>query len=56
MIDNFVLALTHGLLLLVAWRLLTQPDFQDDAPASRADEARPLGWPKLRVRKGKDRA
>lgn len=30
MIDNFVLALTHGLMLLAAWRLLSRPDLQDD--------------------------
>jgi hypothetical protein len=33
MIDNFSLALTHGLLLLVAWRLLSRPDLDDDAVA-----------------------
>lgn len=33
MIDNFTLALTHGLLLLVAWRLLSRPDLDDDVPA-----------------------
>lgn len=32
MIDNFALALTHGLLLLVAWRLLSRPDLDDDIP------------------------
>jgi len=30
MIDNFALALTHGLLLLVAWRLLFRADLDDD--------------------------
>ena len=34
MIDNFSLALTHGLLLLVAWRLLSRPDLDDDAAAA----------------------
>jgi hypothetical protein len=34
MIDNFALALTHGLLLLVAWRLLSRPDLDDDIPAA----------------------
>jgi hypothetical protein len=35
MIDNFALALSHGLLLLAAWRLLSRPDLDDDdAPAS----------------------
>ena len=31
MIDNFSLALTHGLLLLVAWRLLSRSDLDEDA-------------------------
>jgi hypothetical protein len=30
MIDNFSLALTHGLLLLVAWRLMFRPDLDED--------------------------
>lgn len=33
MIDSFSLALTHGLLLLVAWRLLSRPDLDDDGAA-----------------------
>ena len=34
MIDNFALALTHGLLLLAAWRLSWRRDLEDDdAPA-----------------------
>ena len=32
MIDNFSLALTHGLLLLVAWRILFRPDLDEDQP------------------------
>jgi hypothetical protein len=33
MIDNFALGLTHGLMLLAAWRLLSRPDLgDDDAP------------------------
>ena len=39
MIDNFSLALTHSLLLLAAWRLLTRRDLDDedaaDTPRSR---------------------
>ena len=31
MIDNFALALSHGLLLLAAWRLLSRPDLDDPA-------------------------
>lgn len=39
MIDNFALGLSHGLMLLAAWRLLWRADFEDDdappAPPSR---------------------
>ena len=31
MIDAFALALTHGLMLLAAWRLLARPDLDDEA-------------------------
>jgi hypothetical protein len=30
MIDNFALALSHGLLILAAWRLLSRPDLDND--------------------------
>ena len=30
MIDNFAIGLTHGLMLLAAWRLLSRPDLDDD--------------------------
>ena len=30
MIDNFALGLTHVLMLLAAWRLLSRPDLADD--------------------------
>ena len=37
MIDNFALGLTHGLMLLAAWRLLSRPDLDDDdAPRESA--------------------
>jgi hypothetical protein len=33
MIDNFSLAVSHGLILLALWRLLSRPDLDDtDAP------------------------
>ena len=45
MIDNFALALSHGLLLLAAWRLLSRPDLDDPdvppPPAVRKDRAFP---------------
>jgi hypothetical protein len=40
LIDNFSLGLTHALMLLAAWRLLSRPDFDDDdAPKVKA-----RGW------------
>jgi hypothetical protein len=39
MIDNFSLGITHGLMLLVAWRLLFRPDLDDED----GDPA-PKGW------------
>ena len=36
MIDNFALGLTHGLMLLAAWRLLSRADLDaDEAPPPR---------------------
>ena len=40
MIDNFSLALNHGLLLLVAWRLLSRTDIDED-PVPGTDPAAP---------------
>ena len=40
MIDNFAIAVTHGLMLLAAWRLLSRPDLDDDA----APRASRRGW------------
>ena len=45
MIDTFALAVSHGLILLMAWRLLSRADLDDDsgkshqtfAPAEEAD-------------------
>ena len=37
MIDNFALAISHGLIFLVMWRLLSRPDLDEveaKAPAS----------------------
>ncbi|HEX8125676.1 MAG TPA: hypothetical protein VF548_08855 [Allosphingosinicella sp.] len=42
MIDNFSLALTHGLLLLAAWRLLSRTDLDDD-PAPGTESPAPKG-------------
>lgn len=40
MIDNFALALSHGLMLLVAWRLLKRPDLDAEDADARADSWR----------------
>jgi hypothetical protein len=32
MIDNFALGLSHGLMLLAAWRLLSRIDLNDETP------------------------
>lgn len=41
MIDNFALGLTHALMLLAAWRLLSRGDLDDD----RAPRTLKRGWP-----------
>jgi hypothetical protein len=50
MIDNFALALSHGLILLAAWRLLGRPDLDDDAAAP--DKAKPPVFRKRGSRPG----
>jgi hypothetical protein len=40
MVDNFSLALSHGLLLYAAWRLLARPDLDSDS--AKAEPKR--GW------------
>ena len=47
MIDNLLLGLTHGLMLLAAWLLLTRPDLDSEAPPPRhwRAKAKPLDPP-----------
>ena len=47
MIDSFALALTHGLMLLAAWRLLSRPDLDDDSLPPPSGPAR-TRWSDLR--------
>ncbi len=47
MIDNLVLGLTHGLLLLVAWRLVNNPALDDDSADGKPVEKR--GWKRPRA-------
>lgn len=42
MIDNFALAISHGLLLLAAWRLMRRADLDVEAPPKPAE--RPRGF------------
>ena len=49
MIDNLVLGLTHGLLLLTAWRLINRPDLDDEnAAAPDSDGGKPR-WGRKRA-------
>jgi hypothetical protein len=50
MIDNFALALSHGLLLLAAWRLLSRPDL-DDPDIAPPPPAAPKGRTFLKARR-----
>jgi len=43
MIDSLALGLSHGLLMLTAWRLMTRRDLND--PAVSAPERRPRSRP-----------
>ena len=43
MIDNFSLALTHGLMLLAALLLLRRPDLDSETP-DRDDKPRKRRW------------
>ncbi|WP_339692918.1 hypothetical protein [uncultured Parasphingorhabdus sp.] len=42
MIDNFSIALTHGLLLIAAWRLIHRDDLDVEDPPERDKE--PAGF------------
>jgi len=44
MIDSFALALTHGLMLLAAWRLLSRPDLDDDRIPPPEDHGDRKSW------------
>lgn len=47
MIDNFSILLTHGLMLLAAWRLLRRPDLDREGDALPSRFGR---WPGARPR------
>jgi hypothetical protein len=41
MIDNFALAISHGLILLAVWRLVGRPDLDDDDATSPTPPTKP---------------
>lgn len=53
MIDNFALGLSHGLMLLAAWRLMSRPDLDDDSAEAPEPDGR---WSLLRGRGEQDGA
>jgi len=44
MIDNFSLALTHVLIMLAAWRILSRRDLDDETVPVDDEAERPRGW------------
>lgn len=52
MIDLFSLGLSHGLMLLAAWRLLSRPDLDDDGAEPKADGGLAAQWAALRSGRG----
>lgn len=46
MVDNFSIALSHGLLLYAAWRLLARPDLDRDG----AEPEPKRGWARFTKR------
>ena len=44
MIDNFALGVSHGLLLLCAWRLIFRADIDDDSVKPPVPGARSARW------------
>jgi len=45
MIDNFSLAISHGLMLLATWYLLKRPDLdREPSPRDETPPARPKRW------------
>jgi hypothetical protein len=49
MIDNFALAISHGLMMLAAWILLRRADLDHEPGPRHLEEARPERLPKQAV-------
>ena len=52
MIDSFALGLSHGLMLLAAWRLLGRPDLNADQAKPQDGGGMGVRWAALRSRLG----
>jgi hypothetical protein len=50
MIDNFGLAVSHGLIIIALWRLLRRPDLDDVGTAPAAEDGK--GWSRREDRPG----
>ena len=51
MIDNFVLALTHGLMLVAAWRILFRRDLDDDGAPPESSAGSAAAWARIAAAK-----
>jgi hypothetical protein len=56
MIDNFALALSHGLIILAAWRLMSRDDLDDDSADPRPAGRKGRGWADLAARSARSAA
>jgi hypothetical protein len=54
MIDNLTLFISHSLILLACWRLLSRPDLDDDKPDPERDFFRPRPNPTPKSHAGED--
>jgi hypothetical protein len=52
MIDLFSLGLSHGLMLIAAWRLLSRPDLEDDKAQPSEGGGTASRWAALRGKLG----
>jgi hypothetical protein len=46
MIDNFALAVSHGLILLAIWSLVGRPDLDEDVPQAQRSSRQKKALPK----------
>lgn len=44
MIDTFALGVSHGLILLAVWRLMSRPDLDDEEALPPPPPPRAHGW------------